>query len=252
MWKISLVFKISSKPIFLAAFMVCLFSAPLLATAEEMDQKAKDLALTIRQLKEDIKELESEISSTDSAKKAEEKRAEAAEQRRAQEIENRREEISKLQEKISETKSETQSLLSQASSIENKAKNISLKEENLRDFLINTLDSMETRIYGSIPWNREDRLDNIRVLRRDLESGVSSPAEGVQRTLSALEKEIEFVDEIEITTKPITRKTGDVVNAQALRLGAQWIVYMDEEEKVWFINGARTWSLTNAMPFEKR
>jgi hypothetical protein len=46
-------------------------------------------------------------------------------------------------------------------------------------------------------------------------------------------EEIKFGDEVAIINSPLTRKNGELINAQILRIGNQWMVYGDDNGTVY-------------------
>ena len=108
---------------------------------------------------------------------------------------------------------------------------IKSRERHLAEVLAGYCDSLVARVEAGLPWDNESRLDRIRALKKDLEAGSASAEEGLSRIGAILKEEVKAGDEIALFNKPLTRKSGEAVNAQVLRLGNQWLVYMDEEAK---------------------
>ena len=50
---------------------------------------------------------------------------------------------------------------------------------------------------------------------------------------SLIAEETRFGDEVAIINSPLTRKNGELINAQILRIGNQWMVYSDENGTVY-------------------
>ena len=73
----------------------------------------------------------------------------------------------------------------------------------------------------------------MRSLTRDIESGNASEEEGFSRFKAIVQQEIKFGDEVAIMNTPLTRKNGELINAQVLRVGNQWMVYSDENGTVY-------------------
>jgi hypothetical protein len=74
-------------------------------------------------------------------------------------------------------------------------------------------------------------LERIRSLRRDLEAATASPDEAFARLAALLREETKSGDEVTLSSRPLTRKSGEVVNAQVLKIGNQAILYVDEDGK---------------------
>ena len=84
----------------------------------------------------------------------------------------------------------------------------------------------------TVPWELESRLDRVKSLTRDIESGNASEEEGFSRLKSLIAEETKFGDEVAIINSPLTRKNGELINASILRIGNQWMVYSDDNGTV--------------------
>jgi hypothetical protein len=105
------------------------------------------------------------------------------------------------------------------------------REKALIKSLITHCEKLEEDIKGSLPWEVEMRMERVRVLKRDLESETANLEEGFNRLNSLYTQEIKSGDEAAVFDRPITRNDGEVINAQILKIGNQWLVYADEEGK---------------------
>ena len=65
-------------------------------------------------------------------------------------------------------------------------------------------------------------------MTREIESGNVTEEEAFSRMKSLVNEEIKFGDEVSVVNSPLTRKNGEIVNATILRIGNQWMVYVDE------------------------
>ena len=74
----------------------------------------------------------------------------------------------------------------------------------------------------------DNKILNAVVKGLDIESGNASEEEAFSRLKSLIAEEIRFGDEVAIINSPFTRKNGELINAQILRIGNQWMVYSDE------------------------
>jgi hypothetical protein len=61
-----------------------------------------------------------------------------------------------------------------------------------------------------------------------LENLSATPEEGFARLRAIYTEEIRLGDEVQFSNRPITRNNGEIVNANVLRIGNQWIVYQDD------------------------
>ena len=85
----------------------------------------------------------------------------------------------------------------------------------------------------TVPWERDARLERVRSLARDIESGSAAEEESFSRIKAVIQQEIKFGDEVAIVNAPLTRKNGELINAQILRIGNQWMVYSDENGTIY-------------------
>ena len=183
------------------------------------------------QTRKDIAKAEAELNKTDSLVRAEAVRAALSEERQAKDRERREKENQDLEKRLRETQAKIAAERSVQSRQVNSVEEIKSRQKNLVLTLAAFCDSVALRIASGPPWDRETRLDRIKALKRDLETGNASVDEGFSRINAIIKEEIKTGDEIAVFNKPITRKNGEVVNAQVLKVGNQWVVYMDEEAK---------------------
>ena len=102
----------------------------------------------------------------------------------------------------------------------------------LRAELVGISKRLEAQVAQTLPWERESRLDRVKSLTRDIESGNASEEEAFSRLKSLVAEETKFGDEVAIINSPLTRKDGELINAAILRIGNQWMVYSDDNGTV--------------------
>ncbi len=189
-------------------------------------QKAKsDLA----QAKKELAKADADLRKTDSLIADEAARASQSVDRASKDHERREKENAALQTRIQEAQAKIAAERGQQSRRQNTVEEIKVRQKNLSLTLAGFCDSLARRIGEGLPWDNEARLDRVKALRKDLESGAATVDEGFARLNAVLKEEIKNGDEIALINKPVTRKNGEVVNAQLLKVGNQWLVYMDEE-----------------------
>lgn len=191
-------------------------------------QKAKG---EIAQAKKDAQKAEGELRKTDSLLRQEIDRAAQAEDRQAKDRERREKENAALQARLQETQGKINAERSGSGRWQNAEDEIKARQKRLAQVLAGYCDSVAARIEAGPPWEREARVDRVKSLKKDLEAGTATSDEGFARLNAVLKEEIKGGDEIALLNKPVTRKNGDVLNAQVLKVGNQWLVYMDEEGK---------------------
>lgn len=211
--------------------------SPMHVPAQESDagprleseiQKARaDLAQT----KKDIAKADAEIRKTDSLLREEAARAGQSDERLAKDRERREKENQDLQNRLRETQAKIDAERASQNRHQNAVGEIKARQKNLALTLAGYCDSVAARIESGLPWDKESRIDRVKALKKDLETGSATVDEGFARLNAVVKEEIKAGDEISIFNKPITRKNGEVVNAQVLKIGNQWLVYMDEEGK---------------------
>jgi DNA repair exonuclease SbcCD ATPase subunit len=189
-------------------------------------QKARS---EMERAKKDVQKAEAEARRTDSLLREENARAAAAEQRAAQDRERREKENASL------IAQETQGKINQERAslgrVQNDEDEIKARQKRLALLLAGYCDSVGRRIESGLPWDNEVRLDRVRGLKKDLEAGSATVDEGFARLNAILKDEVKNGDEISMINKPITLKNGEQLNAQVLKIGNQWLAYMDEEGK---------------------
>jgi hypothetical protein len=226
------------------------------ARLESAIQKART---EMAQAKKDAAKADAELRKTDSLLREETARAAQAEERQAKDRERREKENASLQARIQETQAKIGAERAGLNRHQNSQDEIKARQKRLTLVLAGYCDSVAARIEAGPPWEREGRVDRVKSLKKDLEAGSASLEEGFARLNAVIKEEIKGGDEIAVLNKPVTRKNGDVVNAQVLKIGNQWIVYMDEEGKRFGVlerkaaaSGAPVWEWREDPGFEEK
>jgi hypothetical protein len=226
------------------------------ARLESAIQKART---EMAQAKKDAAKADAELRKTDSLLREETARAAQAEERQAKDRERREKENASLQARIQETQAKIGAERAGLNRQQNAQDEIKARQKRLTLVLAGYCDSVAARIEAGPPWEREGRVDRVKSLKKDLEAGSASLEEGFARLNAVIKEEIKGGDEIAVLNKPVTRKNGDVVNAQVLKIGNQWIVYMDEEGKRFGVlerkaaaSGAPVWEWREDPGFEEK
>lgn len=209
--------------------LVLLFSGVALA---DRDAEIRDLKLEKEKLNSEIQKLNRQIASTDSMLKADDSRYKTLSQRYKADTERRRAEIDSLNSKIKAVAGELQTERNKQARAKNRSDNVAAKRKALRVELAGISKKLEAQVAETLPWERESRLDRVKSLTRDIESGNASEEEGFSRLKSLIAEETKFGDEVAIINSPLTRKNGELINASILRIGNQWMVYSDENGTV--------------------
>ena len=209
--------------------LVLLFSGVALA---DRDAEIRDLKLEKEKLNSEIQKLNRQIASTDSMLKADDSRYKTLSQRYKADTERRRAEIDSLNSKIKAVAGVLQTERNKQARAKNRSDNVAAKRKALRAELAGISKKLEAQVAETLPWERESRLDRVKSLTRDIESGNASEEEGFSRLKSLIAEETKFGDEVAIINSPLTRKNGELINASILRIGNQWMVYSDENGTV--------------------
>ena len=179
-------------------------------------------------LNSEIKTLNAKIAATDSMLRADVSRHKMLEQRYKADTERRNLEIDSLNAKIRKVASNLQQERNKQARAKNRSENVAARRRALRQELAKISKQLESQIAQTLPWEREKRLDRATSLTREIESGNVTEEEAFSRLKSLLNEEIKFGDEVVVVNSPLTRKNGEIVNAAILRIGNQWMVYVDE------------------------
>ena len=194
----------------------------------DYESEIRDLKLQKEKLNSEIQTLNKRIAATDSMLRADVSRHKVLEQRYKADTERRNAEIDSLNAKIRKAASSLQQERNKQARAKNRSENVAAKRRALRLELANISKKLESQIAQTLPWERESRLDRAKSLTREIESGNASEEEAFSRLKSLLNEEIKFGDEVVVVNSPLTRKDGEIVNATILRIGNQWMVYVDE------------------------
>lgn len=209
------------------AFLLLLLSFSGVAFAD-YESEIRDLKMQKEKLNSEIKTLNTKIAATDSMLRADVSRHKMLEQRYKADTERRNLEIDSLNAKIRKVASNLQQERNKQARAKNRSENVAAKRRALRQELAKISKQLESQIAQTLPWEREKRLDRATSLTREIESGNVTEEEAFSRLKSLLNEEIKFGDEVAVVNSPLTRKNGEIVNAAILRIGNQWMVYVDE------------------------
>lgn len=180
-------------------------------------------------LEADLKKLDQRIQSTDSLSRDEARRSALLQERYGADLQRRKAELDSMQVKMQRQAGELQKERNLQSSAQLSSDNAKSYRKALSQNLAGFAQLFENQVATTLPWDREDRVERIRALRRDLESGSATPEEGFSRLRALYTEEIRFGDEVAFAERPLVRKNGETVNAKVLRIGNQWMVYHDDE-----------------------
>lgn len=208
--------------------MLALLALLVSAAFADTDSDIRDLKLEKDKLNSEIKKLNKQISATDSMLRADDARYKTLQQRYKADSDRRKTEIDSLNAKIRDVAAQLQQERNKQAKAKNRTDNVKSKRKALNATLVSICKKLEEQIAQTIPWERESRLDRIKSLTRDLESGNATEEEGFSRLKAIIAEETKFGDEVAIVNSPLTRKNGELINAQILRIGNQWMVYTDE------------------------
>lgn len=208
-------------------FAVLVFSLSGLAFAD-YESEIRDLKLQKEKLNSEIQNLNTRIASTDSMLRADASHRQLLEQRYKADVERRNLEIDSLNAKIRKVAANLQQERNKQARAKNKSDNVAAKRRALRSELAKICKQLEVQIAQTLPWERDKRLDRAKSLTREIESGNVTEEEAFSRMKSLVNEEIKFGDEVSVVNSPLTRKNGEIVNASILRIGNQWMVYVDE------------------------
>ncbi len=230
----------SSLPTFysiLALALATFVFSPIQINADENENSTKlendiqKARAEMAQTRKEIAKADADLAKTDSILKDEITRANQSDERAGKDRERREKENQALQNHLKEIQEKVNAEKSLQGRHSNAMDEIKAKEKNLSLTLAGYCDSLINRIENALPWDKEPRIERLKALHRDLESGTATPDEGLGRLSAALKEEIKIGDEISLLNKPLTKKNGEVINAQILKIGNQWMVYMDEDGK---------------------
>lgn len=208
-------------------FAVLVFTLSGLAFAD-YESEIRDLKMQKEKLNSEIQNLNTRIASTDSMLRADASHRQLLEQRYKADVERRNLEIDSLNAKIRKVAASLQQERNKQARAKNKSDNVAAKRRALRSELAKICKQLEAQITQTLPWERDKRLDRAKSLTREIESGNVTEEEAFSRMKSLVNEEIKFGDEVSVVNSPLTRKNGEIVNATILRIGNQWMVYVDE------------------------
>lgn len=199
----------------------------------DYDSEIRDLKQQKEKLNSEIQKLTRQIASTDSLLRADDARYKKLQARYSEDSERRRAEIDSLNVKIRGVAAQLQDERQKQAHAKNRNDNVAAKRKALRSAMLSICKQLERQVAMTVPWERDARLERVRSLARDIESGSAAEEESFSRIKAVIQQEIKFGDEVAIVNAPLTRKNGELINAQILRIGNQWMVYSDENGTVY-------------------
>ncbi len=205
--------------------------APGLAQGQGTGTETQRLRADIERLKRDLQRAESDIRRTDSLLRVEQAAAARAQERLMRDRERREKENAALEERVRDARNRIAAEKARGDGHVNAAGEVEAREKAVLAFLTQVADTLATRIDAGVPWDNDTRRERILSLRRDLEAGTASAEEAFVRLGALLREETKGGDEVVLSSRPLTRRNGEVINAQALKIGNQIIVYVDEDGK---------------------
>ncbi len=208
---------------------LCLSTA--FAQTPDLESELQKTKVEIAQLKKTVQKLEGDISKTDSLRRDEDARSQQSQDRQAKDLERRFQENTTLQNKLHATQAKIETERNGVARRQNSLEEIKAQQKNLSLLVAKYAQTLDSAIAGSLPWELSNRRDRVKGLQKDLESGSASIDEGFSRFNGILKEEIKQGDEIALINKPLTLKNGESINAQILKVGNQYLVYMDDEGK---------------------
>lgn len=194
----------------------------------DVESDIRDLQLQKETLNSEIAKLNSQIAVTDSMLKADDARYKMLKERYKADSDRRKAEIDSLSAKIKNVASQLNDERNKQAMAKNRSDNVAAQRKAIMETQASLSRQLEKQVSQTLPWNREARLDRVKSLTRDIESGSASAEEGFSRLKALIAEEIKFGDEVAMINSPLTRKDGELINAQILRIGNQWMVYSDE------------------------
>lgn len=209
----------------------------------------------IAKVKRDIQKAEAELRKTDSLTREESAVAKRNEERATKDKERRESEIAGLQARLVELRKQIDAERGKTARAANQVGEIEARRKNLAQHLATWCDSVLVRVKSAPPFERESREERVRALKNDLLAGSASPEEGISRLSAILKDEVRAGDEVALLNRPVTLADGEIINAQVLKVGHQFAVFMDEEGKrMGYLerDGLGGWAVREAQAFEEK
>jgi len=220
-------------------FIVILLLIPAAFAADDFETQKAALLAERQNIQNDIKKINAQITQTDSLSKAEQKFGREQQARQKTDLDRRQGEIEELKLKLAELNAEMQKEKNLVSVAGTQIENVNATRKALCAQLATHCRQLENFIKTSLPWDTEIRLERTSALCADLESGAASAEEGFSRLRAIYVEEIRLGDEVQISNRTVVRNNGEIVNANVLRIGNQWIVYQDEAGLLFGILGKK-------------
>jgi len=232
--------------------------APGMVQAQGAGTETQRLHADLERLQRDVQRADTDIRRTDSLMRVEQAAAARAQERLMRDRERREKENAALEERVRDARARIAAEKARGDEAVNAAGEVQAREKAVLALLAQVADSLVVRIDAGIPWDNDTRRARILSLRHDLEAGNASVEEAFVRLGALLREETRGGDEVVLSSRPLTRKNGEVINAQALKIGNQVIVYVDEDGKKFGMlersegSGADAWTWREELGLSER
>lgn len=213
---------------------VCLALLGFATLATAQSDEAFDiprLKAEIAKVKRDIQKAEADLRKTDSLSREETALALRNEERAQKDRERREKEIAGLNAHVLDLRKQIDLERSKTARAANGVEEVEARRKNLSAYLATWCDSLLLRVQSCPPLEREPREERVRALKNDLLAGSAAPEEGLSRLAAIFKDEIRSGDEVALLNRPLTLKGGETINAQVLKVGNQFALFMDEDGK---------------------
>ncbi len=227
-----------SKKIWAMFIMAAMLPAAVGAKEKEQgpsQEELRELSYQINQLKKENSKLDKELSRVDSMSSDEEQRVKKLHENFEKDIQRKKKEIEDLNGQLLDLEKQIATERNKQAKFKNNMAENKARQKATTQTLLKLCDAFELKIKSSLPWELDKRLERVQILKRDVENGFANLEEAFKRLDALYQEEIRFGDEVSMINKPLTRNNGEIINADILKIGNQWMVYSDEEEKFYGI-----------------
>lgn len=212
------------------AWILCLFLFTAGVYAQE-NSSIEDLEAEKYRLERDVNRLSKKIETTEAIREQEKKRYNTLVERYQKAFLDKEKELRDLSQQLRSLDKDVREEVAKQNGIRIEGESLQSDRISWREILLEKGEELEKQVKQSLPWEREERLERVRALRRDISNQSASVEETFTRLMALYRDEIQFGDEIVIHAQPVQRLDGSLVNATLLRLGNQSMMYVDDEEK---------------------
>lgn len=188
-------------------------------------------AQSIQDLTAEIEKLKNSIAEEERSWAEEKQQEKQKEEKRQERYQNYKKEKLDLESSLAGLDVSIQKEVAELEALKNKEGEYQFYFRQIQDRLLSLISTVAGNIDASFSFQKDKRLEVIKLLKEDLESDRISFEEAFNRLLVICEKEIRLGEDSEVFSGDFPEKNGNVIEGKYLRLGKQILLFTSPDGK---------------------